>query len=106
MAKLTDKEIIAKLMKSRQKAIEEASNFFEEEYPTFSQEDKAAFWASEFRQQMRWNGESGVNEMYVFGKEEYRFCKEKDPNFDILLPMIAKHLKFSLEYLKKAFEKE
>lgn len=97
------RERVIKTQREREQA---SKKFFEEEYPNLSQEDKAAYWASGFRQQMRWNGESGVNEMYVFDKREYHFCEEKDSDFDNLLPLIAKHLKFSLKYLKEAFDKE
>ena len=42
--------------------------FWAEEYPVKSFEEKVKYWSGTLHSQMRWNGESGFDEMAVFSK--------------------------------------
>ena len=66
--------------------------FWTEEYPSKDKEGKISFWCGYLHQSIRWNVESGIDELAVFSKNEYDFFKSKDPNFDDLLPQIIQKL--------------
>lgn len=66
--------------------------FWSEEYPQKTLDEKVNYWAGSLRQSMRWNGESGVDEMAVFSKADYDLWKKREPNIDMLLPLILEKL--------------
>ena len=71
--------------------------FWKEEYPNKSREEKIKYWSGSLHQQMRWNGESGQDEMAIFSKEDYMHWKLKEPEIEKLLPEILKMLNISID---------
>ena len=74
----------------------EAKHFERIIYPTFSNDEKARYWASGIRTQMRYNGESGYDEEWAFSGD-YEVFKQQEPKIDDLLEGIAKYLRYSPE---------
>ena len=83
----------------------EEQKFWRTEYAKKSREEKVKYWSGMFWHDMRWNGESGVDPMAVFSKTAYISWKNREPDFDELLPEILSIIKVSmgefLEYTKK-----
>lgn len=73
------------------------NKFWEKEYPQKSKTEKVKYWSGSLHQQMRWNGESGLDEMAVFSVYDYQEWKKKEPKIDELLPEILKMLNISKE---------
>ncbi|GEM_PF-3087786 len=104
-------EIISQLIK--EKRYEEvpiilndySKTFWEEEYIKMNFEEKIKYWSSRFHRQMRWNIESGVDEMAVFSKADYETRKKYEPEIDELLPHIVKYLTVKEEDIYKALKK-
>lgn len=92
------KEAMAKM----EQHAKEAAHFQKHEYPNLSREDKIAYWASGWRQQFRWNEESGVDGYAIFSLEDYLFWKTIEPDLESLLPDIANLMKISLDKMKNA----
>lgn len=59
--------------------------FWEEKYPAFSFEDKARYWSGTLLRQMRWQGESGLDQFYFYTPEWYESVKEIEPDFDKIM---------------------
>jgi len=78
--------------------------FWSDEYPKKTLDQKVNFWAGSLHQQMRWNGESGLDEMAVFSKEDYILWKKREPNIDRLLPDIISKLNLNKEGVYKLLE--
>ena len=105
---MTEKEIDKKL-----KALEALQNgtktqgntIWEKEYAQMSFEEKVTYWSASIHQQMRWNNESGVDEMGVFSKQDYDYWKSQEPDIDLLLPHIIQKLPVSEEKVYQALGK-
>ena len=78
--------------RNRRKAAEE---FWADEYTKKTFDEKIKYWSGYLNTQMRWNGESGVDEMAVFSKESYEYWKAREPIFDELLPHVIRMLRLS-----------
>ncbi len=104
-------QIISKLIKEKKFKevsfiLDEYSNFFREErYNKMIFEEKVKYWTGRLHSQMRWNGESGVDEMAVFSKADYEIWKKHEPEIDELLPHIIKHLTVKEEDVYEALKK-
>ncbi len=68
------------------------NKFWAEEYPLKSSEEKIDFWAGNIHRQMRWNAESGFDEMDIFSKADYENWKLKDPDIDQIIYSVIKKL--------------
>jgi hypothetical protein len=82
--------------------ISSSNKFWSEEYPLKSFEEKIDFWASNIHRQMRWNSESGFDEMDVFSKADYENWKLKDPDFDKLIYYVIKKLNLNADKVYNA----
>jgi len=51
--------------------------------PTY--DEKVAYWSGQLHPDMRWNGESGVDEYDVFSKEWLTSTRELEPQIDRIL---------------------
>jgi hypothetical protein len=71
--------------------------FWAEEYPKKTLDQKINYWSGSLHQQMRWNGESGFDEMAVFSKADYDLWKQHEPYIDSLLPAILEKLNVNKE---------
>ncbi len=89
---MTEEERLKKILESEERRRKVVENFWDLEYPKKSIQEKIAFWSGSLYSQMRWNGESGFDEMAVFSKSNYLYWKSREPDFDSLLPFIIKKL--------------
>ncbi|MBE2206754.1 MAG: hypothetical protein IAE84_04160 [Saprospiraceae bacterium] len=76
---------------------EQQGDFWMEKYPKMTLEQKINYWSGSLHQQMRWNGESGFDEMAVFSKADYELWKQHEPRIDSLLPAILEKLNVNRE---------
>lgn len=96
-------KIIATLVKEKRydeisEALREYSEqFWENEYPQKSFDDKIKYWSGKFGRQIRFNGESGFDEYAVFSYKDYCNWKEHEPQIDDLLPKVLKVLGLNRE---------
>jgi hypothetical protein len=79
--------------------------FWREKYNKMTFEEKVKYWSGRLHSQMRWNGESGVDEMAVFSKADYEIWKKYEPEIDELLPHIIKYLTVKEELIYEALKK-
>jgi len=88
-----ERERLMKAYYERDKKYKESEKiFWDIEYPKKSVDEKVTFWTGNIHRQMRWNGESGFDEMAIFSRKNYESWKNLEPNFDVLLPEIIKKL--------------
>ena len=81
-------------------------HFWKNIYPKKSYEERVSYWSGSFGRQMRWNGESGVDEFAVFSHSAYCFWKSHEPKIDEMLPTILKILGLNKERIYKLIEKK
>lgn len=84
-----------------EKANDNLDRYWKNEYPNLSREEKIKFWSGNLHRQMRWNGESGIDELEVFSSQDYTEWKSKDSNFDNLFPDIVKMLNLDLHKISR-----
>lgn len=98
IAKLIDekryREIGALVKKSQE-------DFWSNEYPKKTFEEKINYWSGSFYQQMRWDGGAGIDPLSGFSQKAYLRWKESEPNLEEMLPFILKKLDFSEEKFYK-----
>lgn len=58
------------------------------DYKSYSSSEKAGYWAAQIYRQMRWNGESGLEEMSVLTPSLIDEIREKEKDIEELLPQI------------------
>jgi hypothetical protein len=61
-----------------------------EEYQKMPYPHKLKFWSGNLHQQMRWNGESGVDEYAVFSKAWLEKTLEFEPQIETIIEDIIK----------------
>ncbi len=76
---------------------EQQVDFWVEKYPKMTLDQKINYWSESLHQQMRWNGESGFDEMAVFSKADYDLWKQRESSIDSLLPAILEKLNVNKE---------
>jgi hypothetical protein len=85
-----------------------SEEFWKNEYPQKTFEEKQAFWAQSIYRYMRWQGESGQDEFGVFTRENYLDWKAKEPQIDLILDFIIKRFPWEMttqearEFINKA----
>lgn len=79
----------------------ENDRFWSEIYPEKTYEQRINYWSSSLHQQMRWNGESGVDPMAVFSKNDYKSWKIKEPMIDEILVSVIKKLNLNADEVFK-----
>lgn len=70
----------------------ENKRFWDEEYPTYSLEEKKAFWLRYFYSAMRSQGEVGADEYWLFTKKNYAEWCRSEPNMDMMLAYVIEKL--------------
>ena len=70
--------------------------FWSETYPSYTNDEKAKYWAGGLHQLMRSNKEYGFDEELVIAGQ-YESLKKDEPKIDELLEGIAKYLRYSPE---------
>ena len=60
------------------------------QYQVKSYDAKVKFWSGNLHQQMRWNGESGLDEYAVFSKEWLEEAKKIEPKIEQILEDVVK----------------
>jgi len=76
----------------RQKEKKESERFWIEEYPAYSLEEKRGFWLRYFYSAMRSQGEAGVDEYWLFTKENYAEWRRSEPDMDMMLEYVIEKL--------------
>lgn len=84
---------------------EQSDKFWIEEYPRKNFDEKIKYWSANFHQQMRWNGESGLDEMAVFSKDSFESWKMKEPEIDKMFPLIIEKIGLNKEKVYEALRK-
>ena len=84
---------------------EASKNFWSEEYPKKTFDQKVSYWSGSLHRQMRWNVESGFDEMAVFSKSDYECWKEKEPLIDTILVQVIKILNLNAEEVYEELKK-
>jgi hypothetical protein len=79
-----------------------SEKFWIDEYPLKTLEEKIDYWSGSIRQQIRWNNESGFDEMNVFSKVDYENWKKKEPLIDYILKEVILILKLNSDKVYKA----
>ena len=74
----------------------EAKHFKTIIYPSYTNDEKARYWAGGIRQLMRNNQELGYEEDWTIAGQ-YEYYKKEEPKIDELLEGIAKYLRYSPE---------
>ena len=97
--KLKELEAIEKGEKPKVKSI------WEKDYNKLNFDEKVNYWSANIHQQMRWNNESGVDEMAVFSKKDYEHWESQEPNIDELLPHIIQKLPVTKDQVYEALQK-
>lgn len=59
--------------------------FHQEEYPTFSFDQKVKHWSGTLHRQMRWQAESGLDPYAIYDKDWYDNAKKEEPNIDSIM---------------------
>jgi len=101
------KELYEYLIKSREESEIQKEKALEQ-YLNKSYEDRVKYWSGSLHQQMRWNGESGVDEYAVFSKAWLSEVKKYEPRIEeILDDVMDKYWKnyWSLNKIKEALKK-
>ena len=62
------------------------------DYADLSRMDKITHWAGVIQRHMRWMGESGKDEMLVFGPKLLADLRSADPSIDALMPAILTYV--------------
>ena len=68
-------------------------DFWANEYPKMTKEEKIAYWGNSIHMQMRTSGASGYDEMSIFSNESFRLLEAKEPKILEFLPKILERLK-------------
>lgn len=71
-----------------QDLFDDENNFWKEEYPKKTKEEKAKYWAGGLFQSMRWQEESNQNPYSIYSENWLRDALKTDPDFLELLPFI------------------
>jgi len=61
-------------------------------YKKWTDSQKISYWAGKFHKGMRQVGESDRDEIEFFEKELFKYFRKKEPNIDVLMPMILTQL--------------
>jgi hypothetical protein len=83
-------DLISKYYK-REEEKREFDKFWDEEYPTYSQEGKKAFWYQYFRSAIRQQGPYG-DPYSIFSREYYSEWRRHEPNIDAFLEYVIQEL--------------
>lgn len=76
-------------------------DFWKNEYLKLDENAKIDYWSKGFYDEMRWNGDTGFDEMAIFYKDNYEMWKKREPKIDELLPAIFKRLKLNEQTIYK-----
>ena len=96
---MNEKELKARRMQMDEqvkKDYEEHNHFLNVIYPSYTNDEKAKYWAGGLHQLMRSNKEYGFDEELVIAGQ-YESLKKDEPKIDELLEGIAKYLRYSPE---------
>jgi hypothetical protein len=68
-------------------------DYWVKNYHSMSSKEKVKFWSGYIGRQMRWNNESGVDEMDVFNVPDFKIWLKYEPNILQMLKEVIKVLK-------------
>ncbi|HLP87003.1 MAG TPA: hypothetical protein VK184_00125 [Nostocaceae cyanobacterium] len=77
---------------ARQSEAENSSSFWEGEYSQMSLEEKKGYWLSNIMLQMRFQGESGLDEYSFFTPDNYAKWRAEEPDFDQILDFVIENI--------------
>lgn len=69
-----------------------ANELWEQKYESLSLTEKKQIWLRKFWQEIRWQGESTMDEFSIFNFGNYQKWKEKDKEFDAIIWYVAEEL--------------
>ncbi len=69
-----------------------SQRFWNEEYPTYSLEEKKAFWTRYFYSAIRSQGEAGADEYWIFNKDTYTKWRQFESDIDMLLECVIEKI--------------
>jgi hypothetical protein len=72
---------------------ETIKSFWMNEYPKKDFNERIEYWSGMLWRQMRFDGESGLDEMGLFTNEAYVYWKKVEPDFDKIFPKVMENLK-------------
>jgi hypothetical protein len=76
------------------------NEFWSQEYPKLSLEEKKKYWLASTHRGMRSQGEALGDEYTEFSKKWYDFAKENEPDFDEIFKDVVKNLGFDFDWGK------
>ena len=91
------RKTILELYEETQARKDKAKQFWSEEYPKMSLDERKAFWTLLINRRMRWQSEAGFNMYDIFDKEVYQDWKEKEPEIDNILNYVVENLSLRKE---------
>ena len=73
-------------------------NFWSEEYPNKSREEKVIYWLASTHKGMRMQGETGQSEYTEFSPKWYERAKSVEPHFDEIFKEVTSKLGFEFDW--------
>ncbi len=82
---LIRKKMIEISTQSRKINLERRDDLNNQTYNNQTFDEKVKYWSGRFHQQMRWQGESGLDEYAIFSPEWYESTSKFEPDFDKIM---------------------
>ena len=85
-------------LKMVNKSHEREKNFWSEEYPNKSKEERVMYWLASTHKGMRMQGEIGQSEYSEFSSKWYKRVKSVEPDFDEIFKEVVAKIGFDFDW--------